>query len=367
MLFYALIIYAFGQTPKEKCQYIRLDETEASLAEERKYNHPPRQKTLKDVPVYSQNGFGICYAAAAAQVYDALQHLHGGDRSKNISPLSWAVGFRANPENRSKYTRYDDEKEQIKYSFEGGGLCDIFNDQENTRSACTRAEVEQSVDKNLKQEHLDALYYLFEVFTIDDTVAREEISPFGRTAKDLVNDLQYCGVAPVEKAVSALGDVLRSTADEASEYFDRFLHRTCTKQRTRFKADCQNIYPPNISSAISTINQHFDQPDPVLPLGFAFCQRVLSKHGSSYVGFTANGERPEAKEDCGKHAALLAGRRWNSETNTCQFLIRNSYGTSCNKYLDEFKSDCDMGNIWVNEDVIGKNTYKIHKVTDTTP
>lgn len=102
MIFSALIILAFGQTPKEKCQYIRLDETEASIAEEKKYNHLPRQKTLLNVPVYSQSGFGICYAVAAAQTYDALQHLHGGNKEKNISPLSWAVGFRANPENRKK-------------------------------------------------------------------------------------------------------------------------------------------------------------------------------------------------------------------------------------------------------------------------
>lgn len=49
------------------------------------------------------------------------------------------------------------------------------------------------------------------------------------------------------------------------------------------------------------------------------------------------------------HTALIVGRRWSDETNSCELLIRNSFGTKCN-YSPSF--DCDSGNIWVPEGII---------------
>lgn len=364
MLFSALIIFAFALTSEEKCNYIRLDETEASIAEEKANRYPPRQKTMKHVPVYSQNGFGICYAASTAQVFDALQHLRGGDKRKSISPLSVAIGFRADPEHRRKYTRYVPEKNQVKYSFEGGGMCDVFNNSDHTEIGCLRNDIEHGIHQNLRQENLDALYYIFETFTIDGTVEKENISPYARSASGIVNRLRTCGVQPIESTIQNMTDLIRNSAEEASEFFNEYLHRNCQKERIRFKAQCENKYPGSKQETIELLHSHFDQKDPVLPLGVSFCQRFLTRHGSNFKGFTRQNGTRTYDEECGKHAALLIGRRWNSKTKSCQFLIRNSYGVSCERYLDEFKNDCDMGNIWVNEDTLSNNAYKFHVVKE---
>lgn len=49
------------------------------------------------------------------------------------------------------------------------------------------------------------------------------------------------------------------------------------------------------------------------------------------------------------HETVLAGMRWNEETGSCDFKLRNSYGTDCSEYRDELKPRCEGGNIWLTE------------------
>lgn len=54
------------------------------------------------------------------------------------------------------------------------------------------------------------------------------------------------------------------------------------------------------------------------------------------------------------HYSVIVGRRLNETTNTCQYLIRNSWGKSCSIYPSPYDKQCEEGNIWVDEDVLGK-------------
>ena len=47
------------------------------------------------------------------------------------------------------------------------------------------------------------------------------------------------------------------------------------------------------------------------------------------------------------HTSLLMGQRYNSETQECQYLIKNSYGTDCSSY--DHRNQCEGGFIWVGE------------------
>lgn len=49
------------------------------------------------------------------------------------------------------------------------------------------------------------------------------------------------------------------------------------------------------------------------------------------------------------HAATIVGRRMNSETRQCEYLVRNSWGASCELYGER---DCDNGHIWIPQDTI---------------
>lgn len=60
------------------------------------------------------------------------------------------------------------------------------------------------------------------------------------------------------------------------------------------------------------------------------------------------------------HYSSIVGRRLNEQTNTCQYLIRNSWGKDCSIYPEPYNTQCEEGNIWVDESVLGQNIIGIH-------
>lgn len=80
--------------------------------------------------------------------------------------------------------------------------------------------------------------------------------------------------------------------------------------------------------------------------------------GGGIVGFDyyieALGLNQNASQTNGLHASTIVGRRWNEELNTCQYLVRNSWGESCTYY--EEPDRCEKGNVWIDRDQIQRNT-----------
>ena len=50
------------------------------------------------------------------------------------------------------------------------------------------------------------------------------------------------------------------------------------------------------------------------------------------------------------HSSLITGRRFNSATNKCEYLIKNSHGTSCLLYAEDL--ECSNGQIWLPEELL---------------
>lgn len=63
------------------------------------------------------------------------------------------------------------------------------------------------------------------------------------------------------------------------------------------------------------------------------------------------------------HTSSLVGRRWNSTKNTCEFLIRNSYGEDCQNGRYHSSYDCEDGNLWLSEKQIYQNMTSIVYMT----
>lgn len=51
------------------------------------------------------------------------------------------------------------------------------------------------------------------------------------------------------------------------------------------------------------------------------------------------------------HTSSIVARRWNPEVKSCEYLIRDSYGTSCEGKYDP-SYDCESGSIWLTESQI---------------
>lgn len=47
----------------------------------------------------------------------------------------------------------------------------------------------------------------------------------------------------------------------------------------------------------------------------------------------------------GGHSGTVVGRRYNDESGECEYLVRNTWGRSCDHYYTGFK--CEEGNIWL--------------------
>jgi hypothetical protein len=91
----------------------------------------------------------------------------------------------------------------------------------------------------------------------------------------------------------------------------------------------------------------------------------LEKDNPISYNFNANFLLP-LKDQPGfdNHYASIVGRKFNEETKTCQYLIRNSWGRNCTQYPPPYNKQCDEGNIWVNEDIIHKNLIGINYIVD---
>ena len=57
------------------------------------------------------------------------------------------------------------------------------------------------------------------------------------------------------------------------------------------------------------------------------------------------------------HTSAIVGRRWHKESQTCQLLVRDSYGDQCAKYDPTY--DCEGGKVWLRESQLYPNLTSI--------
>jgi len=57
------------------------------------------------------------------------------------------------------------------------------------------------------------------------------------------------------------------------------------------------------------------------------------------------------------HTSSIIGRRWNAEKNSCEFLLRNSWGEGCQRYDESI--ECQEGNVWLGESSLFRNMTSI--------
>lgn len=72
------------------------------------------------------------------------------------------------------------------------------------------------------------------------------------------------------------------------------------------------------------------------------------------IGYTAEVLLDYKAENMkGFHASTLIGRRFNKKTNSCEYLLRNSWGKNCSQYGNNI--ECKNGHAWVAEEIFKYN------------
>lgn len=62
------------------------------------------------------------------------------------------------------------------------------------------------------------------------------------------------------------------------------------------------------------------------------------------------------------HEALVSGMRWNDSNRSCEFLIRNSWGNSCDQYNPKVSAKCTDEGIWISESQIDEISTHVFKI-----
>lgn len=130
------------------------------------------------------------------------------------------------------------------------------------------------------------------------------------------------------------------------------------------------FFPQGSAGAVrKRIHQKLNAADP-LPVAITYCSGVLT-HAAPYRGQEVIGNlvgcKPDSSNpDGGTHASIIVGRRWNAARKTCQLLVRNSWGESCDSdYTHVAPWSCGgsggeiRGQIWVDEEDLSENTMEV--------
>lgn len=94
------------------------------------------------------------------------------------------------------------------------------------------------------------------------------------------------------------------------------------------------------------------------PVFISYCADVVPE-GRNFI--------PAYGADCSGHASLIIGRRKDPKTHACQYLIRNSWGKTCNRdthkshfsYHPDWECVQEKGDYWIDQDTLLRATLEI--------
>jgi hypothetical protein len=282
---------------------------------------PPEQwrGSMQDIPVMDQGDVGICYSYSGSEMIDAYRFSHKPPRgdmnlSHRTSPTESAVEYKygANPD--------------------GGQICGLV-DSVKMHKSCDAKDIEGEFllnDKTGEQAHKE-MAQLAASMSLDDTS-----DPNGFYYREGAS-----GFCPVNSDIGFdnVLDLNRGTRDIVSKLQNAFSLATENCRRIPLSSSLTCNFKRPLSNAPerlrSNLNVAMDQPSPVQPVGMIICADVIEKGSHA----------PDKNVSCGYHAVVVIGRRKNPTTGKCDFLVRNSWGTSCNGVSPEWQ--CDGGNIWM--------------------
>jgi hypothetical protein len=319
---------------------------------------------LEHSPIKHQDGMGLCDHYAACQMINAIKfYQYGKDSSANeCSPI--AVAGILTP--RLNGLRLEQLSiQQILYHFDKVGSCD--DDVVLKRfSGDGKTNFCQELKSTLNQLKPNK----------DNTGA---YSPLPTEKKF------YCGIklTPDQAfdGVDLISRLLNTSANLA--IIGNELEKVCQGHTQSVNIDKRSIVPvkgwevpetERHSALKRAIDSMLDRPKKPLPPAIKYCRNVLfNRNISSIVDGKIDDSKCKYNGFSGDHVSVISGRRFNQKTQTCEYLVRNSAGTSCNEYDKDLECDktkggrsCPAntecgGQIWLPEKTLFDNTAVVVK------
>lgn len=380
---FLLSIVIINYTQANDCAAIRMDK--------RNLQGEPEILSMENIPVQDQGSFGICFAYAASQAYDAMRKTWQQAYNKPVdniitSPEMMALEYYTNyKSSTTKAVTYNDETNSCKFMFEGGWQNMAFDFLSQARS-CPRAVFDDVFKYNnsstLNRNVYTTLYQYIEEYrelqTGREGVMAEECQLVS------MDKYQNCDKAFImSELVKEMKNLLnindKLLENELAKSNDSFttlrnlLYKNCPyKNRVQWPTSAKSEYyikrPPYQRKTIDHLleNITLNSKTAPLPIGVSLCSEVFTN--KNYSGVTWDQDHYTTADDCGRHDVLIIGREMRKtvidgqEVMKCHYLIRNSWGASCNGF-DENSVECEdgTGQLWLNEDQLNDNLYVTHK------
>ncbi|HAR43015.1 MAG TPA: hypothetical protein DCS07_10370 [Bdellovibrionales bacterium] len=176
-----------------------------------------------------------------------------------------------------------------------------------------------------------------------------------------------------------LSVVARAILEDMKQKFDQ---GGCAKSSelnpTDCKLECDHRNFFSKSSLKARIHEALERPNP-MPIGISICaaiirseatlnlwQKEVAQPGSTIPAFPEPGASWKNHPFCEPHAVLIVGRQKNPLTQKCQLVIRNSWGSVCERMATCTSASCscekDTGQLLIDEELVAENTWDIQTV-----
>jgi hypothetical protein len=324
------------------------------------------------VPVVDQNGTGDCYAFSTTQAIEIHNRLNGV--KKGCERLHWAWGS-------AKSKKYSSTELKVmrfmsRRTEGSGGLSeDVFKaalDQgycpyENVSKAFARYR------KELKMTDAEVMAFFYQIYEFNDqngsdfkstvtkafrSVKESETAICSEEVFKLAEELRYVNFGPV---------ILKSAWGKLEKDIDQSCAGSpkcgiVTYKNSLKKPELVTLdYKDNFNDKDKLDNiilKNLCDVDVPRPMVLHFCQNMITS-SKTRVSYNKNGEYiPKSIEECGGHAAVIAGYREHPKSGEKQILIRNSYGASDKPSSVECECRSDSGVITPCKDIKGAPSLK---------
>lgn len=128
---------------------------------------------------------------------------------------------------------------------------------------------------------------------------------------------------------------------------------TTTYSRGLHLFDAPTYHPTKIRAVLDAeLNKGLEK---AYPIGIGYCSALFGEGRAFKTKVWGKKEN-----DCGRHASLIIGRRRDpTNTNRCQYLIRNSWGNGCGAYHSDWECDGPKGSVWIDAETLGRATHDL--------
>lgn len=290
-----------------------------------------KDSPLLKQPIYDQDGAGICYAYASADLINYELAEQGNDQLK-VDPVWAAYTF------SSKW----------RHGLTDGGITAQTIRSLNREGICPPDKVQSQLNEFAQSTGLNGpeiIYFLETYF--------EELSKINADKKNVMNDEDKFDTAYANAYINV--KAYHPEVLQCVEKFEQHLMTIDLLHKNVFKVFAKNIFS-NCDKKTVNKNYHFNvngllthvMPNEMLnnkirsvlseesgPVAIGYCANVLTD--KNYDGIMSVGARIP-KNGCLSHESSLVGSR--TKDGQCQFLLRNSWGSYWGSWTKNWSCSC---------------------------